>query len=155
MVYIIYRYHIFEVPAGTYNAWRFTEVFEMKRTVFMTFMFLIVLAFSGSSIYAETKTVSFERSAATLWCTSYFQWDYSDGKVNWSDAWQTGGAIFPNTLELKGASTTRLSDSLHKGTSLFKAGVGILTPWGGVNVYEENFGDYIEMKPNGYWVAWS
>jgi hypothetical protein len=83
------------------------------------------------------STIRLYRGSWLMWAEESVQYNWSgDGRtVNWSSAWQSSGAIFPNNVTKLGTRKYFSSSTEHRWRGGYTVGAGVPTPWGNANVY--------------------
>ena len=89
------------------------------------------------------------RGSALLWTANWFEWYWNLKKVTSSKAWQTVGFVFPNTAKADGVSRTAVTTTKHSWRAQDTVGAGVVTPWGNVNIYQNDWLGYAVLKIGG------
>lgn len=97
---------------------------------------------------------SFYRGSALMWTEDWIEWYASNGQITSSTGWQEAGYIFPNIARATGISKHSSSSSSVTYRAQKTIGAGVVTPWGDVNVYEENFSDFLQGTASDGFDAW-
>ncbi len=97
---------------------------------------------------------SFYRGSALMWSRDNIQWTVSGGKVTSSTGWQEAGYIFPNIARATGISKHASSTSSVTYRATKTIGAGVVTPWGDVTVYEQDFTDFLKGNTSGTLSTW-
>lgn len=97
---------------------------------------------------------SFHRGSALMWSEDYVEWAASGGRVTSSTAWQDVGYIFPNIARAKGINKHSTSSTSVTYRAKKTIGAGVVTPWGDVTVYEQDFTDFLRANGNGTMDVW-
>lgn len=112
----------------------------------------------AASTMATTSTTtwrgSFYRGIALMWSRDNLSWTTSGNKVTGSTAWQEAGYIFPNIARATGISKYASSSSSVTYKACKTIGAGVVTPWGDVSVYEQDFTDFLKGNSNGTLTTW-
>lgn len=97
---------------------------------------------------------SYYRGNTLMWSEDFVEWSISGGKVTSSTAWQNVGYVFPNIARAKGISR----HSTSAGSVTYRAsktiGAGVVTPWGDITVYEQDYTDFLRANGNGTMTVW-
>lgn len=109
-----------------------------------------------ASILAKSTTWrgSFYRGSVLMWSRDNISWTTSGGKVTGSKAWQEAGYIFPNIARATGISKHASSSSSVTYRASKTIGAGVVTPWGDVSVYEQDFTDFLKGNSKGNLTTW-
>jgi choline dehydrogenase-like flavoprotein len=86
---------------------------------------------------------------ALLWTTNTFEWYWNATKITSSKGWQTNGFVFPNTASNGGMARTYKGAKVHDWRAINIIGVGVVSPWGPINVYRTAYTRYYELKRGG------
>lgn len=81
----------------------------------------------------------------------YYNWS----RVTSSYAWQNGMSIGLNTMKLTGVQKSYDDGWTHKHHASALRGVGVPTPWGGINIVEVSTDLFSRVHGDGAWAAWS
>lgn len=106
-----------------------------------------------SSVARAGKRVTFKRGGALAWSKDVIDWNYSNGSVTSSSAYQDSGFIFPNVVRTKGITKYSSNSSTHYYRGRKMIGAGVVTPWGDVVVHEQDITDHFRVTGSGnsYW----
>jgi hypothetical protein len=114
---------------------------------------VVLAARSGVSATAAYRG-SLYRGSVLMWTKDWIEWATSGSTVTSSTAWQEAGYIFPNIARATGItkhSTTSSSVTYRASKTI---GAGVVTPWGDVTVYEQDFTDFLRGNANGTMDTW-
>lgn len=79
---------------------------------------------------------------------------YFDWGVQSSYGWQNVGAFGFNTVQALGINRSYTSGWQHSWVALTDAGVGVVSPWGNVNIYHRTLVQRANVYGDGAWYAW-
>lgn len=97
---------------------------------------------------------TFSRGSDLMWSKDYISWTTSGGKVTSSTGWQEAGYIFPNIARATGISKFSSSSSSVTYKATKTIGAGVVTPWGDVTVYEQDYTDFLRGTGSGDFDTW-
>lgn len=97
---------------------------------------------------------TFSRGSSLMWSKDYISWTTSGGKVTSSTGWQEAGYIFPNIARATGISKFSSSSSSVTYKACKTIGAGVVTPWGDVTVYEQDYTDFLRGTGSGGFDTW-
>lgn len=97
---------------------------------------------------------SYYRGSALMWSEDFVEWATSGGKVTSSTAWQDVGFIFPNIARAQGITKHSTSSTSVTYRAKKTIGAGVVTPWGDVTVYEQDYTDFLRANGNGTMDVW-
>lgn len=112
---------------------------------------------SASTLAKSTSTTwrgSLYRGSVLMWSRDNISWTTSGGKVTKSSAWQEAGYIFPNIARATGISKYASSSSSVTYRASKTIGAGVVTPWGDVSIYEQDFTDFLKGDSKGNLTTW-
>jgi hypothetical protein len=91
----------------------------------------------SAAVYGARLTLY--RGSALMWARDTMNWYYTGSTVSSSSLLQEAGYIFPNTSQAKGVTRYYASTSQHAWRGNYTIGAGIVTPWGAVTVYSQDY----------------
>lgn len=95
----------------------------------VVFSLVLLVALFPASANANIKTVAAKRGSILQWSKNYVRWEHTNGKVLWSDGWQSTFAIVPNFVNKDGINRYLKQTDQHR--------------WRGNNTFGAKIGDYI------------
>jgi hypothetical protein len=84
-----------------------------------------------------------------LWSENILEWYWNRSKITSSTGSQDYGFLFPNTASKGGIVRTLVTTSQHNWRGTMIVGVGIVTPWGAVNISRASKTDYYQLIRGG------
>jgi hypothetical protein len=104
---------------------------------------------------AGSRRATYYRGSFLMWTRDNVDFGYNWSSVTWSSPFQQAGSVFPNVARNRGITkyynTTR-NDRFRAANTI---GAGIVTPWGDVTVYTQDYIHRLSVNHNGAWSAWS
>ncbi len=89
------------------------------------------------------------RGSAGMWTGNWFEWWWTEKKITVNKAWQEVGYIFPNIAIADGVTRTYSSATKKEWRAKDTVGAGVVTPWGAVTLYENDYTSYATLKIGG------
>lgn len=84
-----------------------------------------------------------------LWTENILEWYWNKSKITSSNGTQDFGFLFPNTASKGGIVRTLKTNSQHDWRGTMIVGVGVVTPWGNVDISKTSKTDYYELVRGG------
>jgi hypothetical protein len=101
------------------------------------------------ALATTTYRGSFHRGTVLMWSEDFVSWTTNGSSISASSAWQDGGYIFPNIINLSGIKKYLTGSSSVTYRAKKTLGAGVVTPWGDVSVYNYDYTDYLQANANG------
>ncbi|WTD05028.1 hypothetical protein OH717_21850 [Streptomyces albidoflavus] len=109
---------------------------------------------AAPSYATKYKRATFKRGSALMWTRDTIYFGHNGSKVTSSKGWQEKGYIFPNIAKNGGISRYYAAKGSHKWRAKNTIGAGVVTPWGAVTVYKQDFTRYGTVTKSGS-ASWS
>jgi len=101
------------------------------------------------SVYSNRAVLY--RGSALMWARDTMTWYYTGSSMSSSYLGQEAGYIFPNVSQAKGTSEYYSSSWEHAWSGRYTIGAGVVTPWGAVTVYAQDYSTSWQVYGNGAW----
>ena len=118
-------------------------------------------AAGGMTTNAVSTNATYSRRASLragnfpLWHEINVDFYYNYSRVTSSYGWQSGLQAGLNTIKMTGVRKTYDDGWTHNHHASAQLGVGVPTPWGGVNIFEATSNLFTRVHGDGAWGAWN
>ena len=104
---------------------------------------------TASSTPTKGERLTHKHGGPLLWTENILEWYWNSSKITSSNGSQADGYVFPNTASKGGIKRTLVTNGQHNWRGSMVAGIGIVTPWGAVNVTRTTITDNYELIRGG------
>jgi len=102
---------------------------------------------SAASVYSAR--LQLYRGSVLMWARDTMNWYYTGSSLTSSSLQQEAGFVFPNTSQAKGVNRYYASSTQHSWRGNYTIGAGVVTPWGAVTVYSQDYSTNWNVYGNG------
>lgn len=103
----------------------------------------------SSSQPTKGDRLTHKHGGPLLWTENILEWYWNKSKITSSNGTQDYGFLFPNTASKGGIVRTLKVNSQHNWRGTMIVGVGIVSPWGNINISKSSKTDYYELVRGG------
>lgn len=103
----------------------------------------------SASAGVQKGRLELHRGGALMWARDAMDWYYTGSSIISSSLQQEAGFVFPNTSKAKGVKRYYASKTQHDWRGNYTIGAGVVTKWGAVRLYSEDYSTDWQVYKDG------